>query len=363
MQTLSTWAPQVPRRIPSLDGLRALSILLVLVGHAIDAQEWPRLFALVGHVGNYGVRIFFVISGFLITTLLLKEFDTHGTISLRGFYIRRTLRILPAFFVYVGVIWGLYLAGVVPLKDGDLLHALTYTMNYHENRGWFLNHLWSLSVEEQFYLLWPSLFLLAGPHRAMRAAGAAIFLAPLIRAVMYFGFDASATAVSRHFQAVCDSLAFGCLLAGSYNWLGRQNWYTRLTRPTWFLAVPFLCLLIPAIAHKVHAMIFYIPGVSLVFFGITLLVDRSVRYPDDWVGRIFNWKPLMWIGTISYSIYLWQELFLDNGIAGLDIPLPLNLILTFAVSTVSYYAVELQFLRWKDRFQQDKPAAAQRKIA
>ena len=139
---------------PSLDGLRAFSIVLVLIAHVSLQYPWLRRF--VEHVGNYGVRIFFVISGFLITGLLLKELTKTGRISLKSFYIRRTLRIFPAFYVYVLTVVILAWAGILILLPGDLLHAVTYTMNYHMVRSWWLNHMWSLSVEEQFYLLWPT---------------------------------------------------------------------------------------------------------------------------------------------------------------------------------------------------------------
>src|SRR5215831_9782405 len=174
-------APTLPGRIPSLDGLRAISILLVVAGHSFDEGRSPLLFELFGHLGNYGVRIFFIISGFLITTLLLKEYTKTETISLRSFYLRRALRIFPAFYVYVAVICILAVLGVVSLLRGDVLHAVTYTMNYHTTRGWYLNHIWSLSVEEQFYLIWPAALLFAGPGRAPRIALATVILAPFIR--------------------------------------------------------------------------------------------------------------------------------------------------------------------------------------
>src|SRR5579872_915461 len=145
--------PHVPGRIPSLDGLRAISIALVFLGHIVATRGAPQALNPFIHVGNLGVKVFFVISGFLITTLLLKEYSRTGRVSLRGFYTRRTLRIFPAFYTYVGIIIILHLLGFVALRENDLIHAITYTMNYQVTREWELNHLWSLAVEEQFYLL------------------------------------------------------------------------------------------------------------------------------------------------------------------------------------------------------------------
>lgn len=352
---LSTPAPakfsaRLPGRIPSLDGLRAISILLVVVGHAIPPKTFPQLFTLFGHLGNYGVRIFFLISGFLITTLLLKEFDRTGRISLKNFYIRRSLRIFPAFYLYVITIVILSSLGLVVLYRGDLLHTLTYTMNYHLKRSWYLNHIWSLSVEEQFYLLWPAVILLVRPRAALKIALWVIVLAPVIRLFMVFVFDASPTALTRHFQAVSDALATGCLLAGFYNWLGRQDWYMRFSGKFW---VPFLAGLILAgsgAGFLWNPLLFYIPGQSLANLGGILLIDHAIRHPGGWFGQVMNWKPLAYIGMWSYSIYLWQELFLDHEKTGLGIPLPYNVILTFAVSILSYYLIEQQFLKLKDRF-------------
>ena len=114
------------------------------------------------------MRCFFVLSGFLITTLLLKEFDSNGSISLKKFYARRTLRIFPAFYFFLLVLFVADRLGLVPRIDGSSwIHALTYTMDYVglKDRPWNLGHIWSLAVEEQFYLLWPRRWSCSGPER------------------------------------------------------------------------------------------------------------------------------------------------------------------------------------------------------
>jgi peptidoglycan/LPS O-acetylase OafA/YrhL len=344
------WAPALPSRIPSLDGLRAVSILAVVVGHGIPLLHAPWLAGLLVHLGNYGVRIFFLISGFLITTILLKEWDAKGAISLRNFYIRRALRIFPAFYVYVGVVALLAGLGYIVLYPGDLLHALTYTMNYHMKRAWYLNHIWSLAVEEQFYLLWPAALYFAGPWRARAGVASVLLLAPLIRLGMVVFFDASPTALMRHFQAVSDALATGCCWSFIWNWLGRQpNWLRFQATPAYLLgAVGLICC--SAILYLIHPLAFYIPGQTLANLGGILLLDYCVRRPKSWLGLLMNWRPMAIIGVWSYSIYLWQELLLDTTRPGIEIPFPLNLIGTFAVSAASYYFIEMQFLKLKDRF-------------
>jgi len=343
-------APQLPPRIPSLDGLRAVSILLVVAGHSIDGDRYPRLFDLVGHLGNLGVRMFFLISGFLITTLLLKEFDATEQISLRSFYLRRALRIFPAFYVFVATVYILGRMGVVTLLPGDMLHALTYTMNYHLKRAWYLNHIWSLSVEEQFYLIWPMTLLLAGPSRAVRIAASAVMVVPLIRTLMYFGPSANPTAMTRYFQAVADALASGCLLAFFYNFLGTIKGYIRATASTSFLIVPMILMVLSGMSYKISHSLFWILGQTIANIGIFLLLDRCVRFPSDWVGDILNWYPLRLIGMWSYSIYLWQELFLNPyEPSRMSFRFPINIVCVFAASIASYYLVEQQFLKLKPR--------------
>lgn len=143
-------AERAPRRIPSLDGLRAFSLGLVILSHLYGTTRFPSLglsARAANDLGYVGVRIFFVISGFLITTLLLKEHARAGTVSLGDFYLRRTCRIFPTAYVFVIVIGALAALGLVQVRDGDVLHAATYTMNYHYERSWTLGHLWSLSVQ------------------------------------------------------------------------------------------------------------------------------------------------------------------------------------------------------------------------
>ncbi|HTE88387.1 MAG TPA: acyltransferase, partial [Terriglobales bacterium] len=136
-------------RIPSLDGMRALSILMVLVGHAafsngspVTPNHWTHTYA------HYGVCIFFVISGFLITTILEKERASTGKIDLRRFFIRRAYRILPVAYVFIGV---MILTHYNSLQWGQMAAVLTYTSSYVKGLPFYFTHLWSLSVEEQFY--------------------------------------------------------------------------------------------------------------------------------------------------------------------------------------------------------------------
>jgi peptidoglycan/LPS O-acetylase OafA/YrhL len=141
---------------------------MVLLAHPPEhaAFRCPRPPAACS-AGELGVHVFFVISGFLITGLLMEELALSGRISLSRFYLRRTLRIFPAYYAYLAIAFLAAVAGWVQLAPHDLMHGLSYTSNYYPSRSWFLGHTWSLSVEEQFYLLWPALVVLTGPRRAV----------------------------------------------------------------------------------------------------------------------------------------------------------------------------------------------------
>ena len=146
-------------RLPSLDGLRAVSILLVLGWHLNDRNRIPGFGYVTYYYGTLGVQIFFVISGFLISWLLLADEAAAGSVSLRSFYARRALRILPVQFAYLAVLALLTLTTALRWSGCEVATALTYTKDI-ACQTWADAHLWSLSVEEQFYLIWPVVLIL-----------------------------------------------------------------------------------------------------------------------------------------------------------------------------------------------------------
>jgi peptidoglycan/LPS O-acetylase OafA/YrhL len=343
----SPLVPNLPGHIPSLDGLRAISIALVLVGHSAETTGAPALLAHFNHLGNFGVRCFFIISGFLITTLLLKEEVRTGSISMKGFYIRRALRIFPASLVFIGVIAFCFAHGWLQLDHGDLLHALTYTMNYHLRRAWWLDHLWSLSVEEQFYLLWPGLIWLAGSRRGLKVAWVVVFLVPAIRAVMWFHFHASDSAMTKHFEANADALATGCLLSMNYNRIIDNRVFQRFQSSGFFWLVALGLILGGQAMFVLSPASFYIIGQTMANIGTVLCIYWPIRHFDSSFGRLLNWAPVVYIGTVSYSLYLWQNVFLNPSWDGWPATFPLNILLAFGVAIVSYYVVEKPFLKLK----------------
>lgn len=322
-------------RIPSLDGIRAVSITLVLLAHAggtgiaIDRR-------VENLAGDLGVRTFFVLSGFLITTLLTREERTHGRISLREFYIRRTLRIFPAFYAYAIVIAVLASLGAIALLPGDLGCAISYSTNFHATRSWWTGHLWSLSVEEQFYVIWPLLLVTLGAARGWRVAFVAMSIAPAARIALWRYLPAHRELADQAFPCVFDALATGCLLALAMDALSRRCEPLLEWRWFWCAAV---CGLAPmAITNP---WLQYGVAMTLANITIALVILRCVARPPSWL----EYRAVRWLGGLSYSLYLWQQLFLNRHSDGWLQQFPQNIGLAFAAAVVSHYAIERPFLR------------------
>lgn len=329
-------------RIPSLDGLRAISILLVLLCHVPHTYGYPLNSPWEFVVGNFGiahgemgVAVFFVISGYLITTLLMREREKTGRISLRKFYIRRAFRIFPAAYLYLLFITVLEWHTIA---KGPLLAGWLYCMDFMHHHPWDLFHLWSLGVEEQFYLLWPAALLLFWKKKE-KIAIAGILVAPLFRLAFLSGGVYGGMQYA--FPSVEDALAAGCLLA-----MCRDRIPTKLVDQL-ILPILIFTLLVNQISFPagVYPLLLQTPR----NLCIALLVDHCIRKEY----RVLNWGPVVWLGWISYSLYLWQMPFMKQ--AGTVNPghiwfdFPYNIGFAVLAGCASYYLVERPVLRLRDR--------------
>jgi len=344
-------------RIPSLDGLRAVSICMVVIGHCSgtmgDLGYQTRMVLSVVGAGRLGVSIFFVISGFLITTLLVREQLATGTISLKNFYIRRAFRIFPAFYAYWLFALVLTVIGYIPLSHAELVSAAVYVWNYVPRQvdTWFLGHTWSLSLEEQFYLVWPLVLRSFGIRLGTWIALTAVVVAPIIRVSCYFLFPATRPLIGMMLPTRADSLMIGALLALICISGDHLRTLKQLVG-SWLIPVASLCFLIVDTMLTAHFNGAYtLPfGYSLQNFMIVLLIAHCVFYDRTVLGRTLNHALIAHIGLISYSLYLWQQLFLTTNNKTFTGAFPWNILCAFLAAELSYYLLEKPFLRWRKRF-------------
>jgi peptidoglycan/LPS O-acetylase OafA/YrhL len=328
----------IEHRMPSLDGLRAVSILMVLLGHLSGTRNFQSVDLGIGNYAHLGVTVFFVISGFLITSLLISEQSASGRISLKLFYLRRTLRILPASYVYLIVLSALCALSLITVPRVSMICAFTYTINYLPGHAWEVGHLWSLSVEEQFYLLWPFAFSALGRRRGIVASVAVMALAIFARAGARVFLIGTPYRDLPMFPMVADSLATGCILALTRSWLEKQSWYLNLFRPVPALAITAVILILNRFAEYT---IVGVLGTSIINIGIALLVNRCVFKHKDYVGAFLNWRPVVFIGVLSYSLYVWQQLFLNRNSSSWINAFPENILLAAGAALASYYVIEM----------------------
>jgi peptidoglycan/LPS O-acetylase OafA/YrhL len=337
----------LPRRLPSLDGIRGVAILLVMLSHAEMTEGMPTI-EWVARLGDFGVKVFFVLSGFLITTLLVNERRRSGRIALGRFVIRRAFRIFPAAYVFIVCILAAAALGWVTLRPGDALHAFTYTMNDAVAPGWWLGHLWSLSIEEQFYVAWPLVLWLFRPRSAAYVAMATIVVVPVMRAGIIMWFPGLEEGIERGFISAVDGFAGGGLLAILRHRLERHDLYMRVLRARWVMALVPMALILNLFEH--HPIAFYVVLQPMIYLMLALCLHRSQIAPDGAVGQMLNWRPLAWLGSISYSLYLWQQPFLAPSGHGLLRSLPVACLLAVLCAWVSFHLVERPFLRLRERW-------------
>lgn len=339
-------------RLPYLDGLRAVAVLLVLIAHAQVSVGFPHILQRCAKLlpfdgGALGVDIFFVISGFIITHILLKEEQRHGRVSIVNFWKRRALRILPALVVYISIIVGLGLIyPQVSVSRIDVLMALTFSSGIlAPDRSWWLGHTWSLSIEEQFYLGWP-LVLWLMPRNRMRLFVVAGVIFPLASAVLYHWMGPSSHWL---LPSKAGYLLAGCALAVCR----RSNKPHACPGFTpWTIATfACLCVIVPGwLANRALLGVFTIPFGSLIAgLGLALLLNQLLNGEWPLIGHAFETPAMKLLGRASYSIYLWQQLFLcENGFFWVQ-QFPQNVLAALLAGGLSLCVVEKPFLKMKDR--------------
>ncbi|MBS0661212.1 MAG: acyltransferase [Verrucomicrobia bacterium] len=352
--------PTTPdRRIPSLDGLRGISILLVLCGHASYGLTWiPQPILAYAGNGRLGVMVFFLLSGYLIYSLSVREVLATGRFDWRAFYLRRVLRIFPCFYVFILTVVVLRSLGLVDLSLSTLLSAATFTLNYgHLWAGstpspdyHVVAHYWTLALEEQFYLTWPVLMLLFLRRQLRSALVAVMLLAPVSRVACYYLMPESRGQLGMMFHTAFDLIAGGVLLGELLAGGRPREILLRLARQGWLVAgaIVFVLVLSPMLFQRWHGSYAITVGATLDMACLALIITAAVHYPGTLLHRLLNWRPLAFVGTISYSLYVWNNLFLyEHGWRVQQ--MPWNLLCLFALAIASHYLVERPFLRLKPK--------------
>jgi peptidoglycan/LPS O-acetylase OafA/YrhL len=351
-------------KLPSLDGWRAVSIALVLICHSTYTPGFPTvsktLFDCCDAVGIWGVRFFFVISGFLITHLLIQEQAERGFISLKNFYARRALRILPVCYFYLFVL-GFFTHYA---QNATMWAAnLTFTTNF------FIildplptRHLWSLGVEEQFYLLWPVLlgiFISRADDvsKLARILILPVIIAPTVRLLHYkqlYPAGWEFLFANSSFFARFDSLAYGCLAALWFNHgrLSLENLYRK--HPGKIVVAGVLLIFSPWLL-PFHGRFGATCFDSLQAIGFTFLLLQSLLLPERGFYRALNWRWVRHLGVLSYSIYIWQQMFCgtDAAVFGLTsawwLRFPTWILTALLAAHASYYLLEKPLLKLRAR--------------
>jgi peptidoglycan/LPS O-acetylase OafA/YrhL len=338
------------KHLSGLDGLRAVAALMVVVSHA-GLERIP---------GGMGVLAFFVLSGFLISRLMIVEEARSGTVSLSGFYLRRSFRIFPAFYAYFAFIVGIWLVRHAPINMPQAVSAFFYVSNYYQalngDPSTGLSHTWSLSIEEQFYLLWPLAFLmLRSNRRRVSALAVAIPLLWLYREILVYGFRVDQGYIYEALDTRADHLLIGCFLAVALE-EGRLSslWKVACASSTTVLVT--VALLAASVAIGFTGVIDrYRDGVEFVVQPVlfAILIAQLIAFPHEAVTRAFNWRWVRYLGRISYSIYLYQQVvvypvmkvFREHAVLGALACVCVSV----ALASASFFLIEQPFLRLRER--------------
>ena len=338
--------------IPALDGLRAVAVFLVIFYH----------FGFSRVPGGLGVLAFFVLSGFLITLLLLKENNKGGNISLSNFYMRRVLRIFPAFYVYWFAVAGLLVLTGRAVPWRHAFSAFVYLGDYYNAivrpPDSFVSHTWSLAIEEQFYLLWPTL-LYAFRRDVVRLTHVLVGLIGFVwvyRVFLELVVRVDQSYIYNAFDARLDHLLIGCLLAVLLERGVLASLWQFLCSKVYFPGVTLALLIGSVFLEELHGNRYRdLVGFMLNPILVAILLVQMVNFSTSAPWKGINWSWVRYLGRISYSLYLYQQMTLYPArriLAGqpLFVQLLAAVAGTVVVASGSYFLIERPFLGLKSKF-------------
>jgi peptidoglycan/LPS O-acetylase OafA/YrhL len=299
--------------LPGLDGLRAVAVSLVFFQHFYQFPKDQSVLHRVSDQGGFGVEIFFVLSGFLITYLVLREERGTGSISLKLFYARRALRILPPLVLFLFAISLGTTLGVINVPAADIAASLCFLRNYVGDSP-ETGHLWTLAIEEQFYLIWPiTLIVVKSFHLRLFIGSAIIVLTPFWTYVYIQKIGHGQPFNSWRTDLRFSPLAVGGLLALLLtNTTGARILTSRI------VCNFYLCVgAIAFISLNLLTDVFNMPvvkGFRSTFntIAVALIINCLIHGRAWMIGSVMESRIFIWVGTLSYSLYLWQQPFAPN---------------------------------------------------
>lgn len=339
----------VSSKINSLDGFRALSIMMVVGGHLSGSStvDGPLKSILLFFDGSLGVRCFFVVSGFLITFLLLEERRDTGSISISSFYNRRALRLFPVYYTFLIFLAIMDASDFYAIGGCGYLTALFFMKNYACGQ-WVDGHLWSLAVEWQFYIIWPLLIKFFPPKMILILCYVSFVVAPVSRAVEYQLGARTFFWLSSNIDAllVGGSLAYLCHFR-------RDVIATISRRRPYLVPLAILAMAIAPIlgAHLLFGKFTVTIGPLLQSLSMAYLILYYIENSSGVIFKALNSRLAVKVGVISYSLYVWQQPFLASplhypALSNLLV-FPLNLFIAVSAALASYYVLEVPVQSWR----------------
>lgn len=336
--------------LPALDGMRFIAVTLVIISH-MGIKSIPA-----GH----GVMLFFVISGFLITWLLLIEKEKTNTVSLRGFYRRRFFRIFPAFYCFAIITIVLMLAVGKELPVSHIISSLLYVSNYHAalvpNLDTPFSHTWSLAVEEQFYLFFPLIFLFFSSNlKRLKVVICVLIVSAWVwRFVLVYQFGAEYRYIYNAFDTRLDHLMIGCLLAIVLRTRSYQALWRVMLAGSYMPILTVSALLASIYLGEIDRHYASTIGFAVDPILMAILIGQLILFSAKGFWTWLEWRFIKYLGTISYSLYLYQPLTtgsIPGKLAGLPILVQILVTVgaTIIVASMSYYLIEKPFLLLKTK--------------